>query len=193
MTPSPQTPPSGLGEPTQSPSAPFRLSLTVPSEPWTASVDGAYHASQNIPFPDASHMSGLVEGDPVMFDFVADQIQTDFWGGPLSQQNWTPTQPTRLVQDPTSSSIQGDPDQTVYGNNLLPCLGISGPLNVVRTASDVMAGAAFTMTCPVPHCYFQCQTVLDMWKHITWTHVRPGSKESGIEGIVERVVLGGLS
>ena len=32
-----------------------------------------------------------------------------------------------------------------------------------------------------------------MWRHVTWTHVRPDSNESGIESIVERVVLGGLS
>ena len=80
------------------------------------------------------------------------------------------------------------------GNDLLSCPGIANPLNVVPNISDaMMAGAAFTMTCPIPHCYFQCQTVVDMWKHLTWSHVRPNSKESGIESIVECVVLGGGS
>lgn len=47
----------------------------------------------------------------------------------------------------------------------------------------------FTMTCPVPHCYYQCQTVTEIWRHITWTHVHPQPGD-GIEGIVEKVVLG---
>jgi len=158
----------------------------------SASADRAYH---DFPSPDASCVSGLLESDPRMFGFVADQIQTGFWGELPSQHTWTSTPPTQLVQDPTSPSIQGDTDIAVYshGNNLLPCSGIPEPLNVTSAVSDAMAGAAFTMTCPIPHCYFQCQAVLDMWKHVTWTHVRPNSKESGIESIVERVVLGGLS
>jgi len=49
----------------------------------------------------------------------------------------------------------------------------------------------FTMTCPVPHCYYQCQTVVEIWRHITWTHVHP-QPEDGIEGIVEKVVLGNV-
>ena len=32
------------------------------------------------------------------------------------------------------------------------------------------------MTCLIPHCYYQCQTVV-------WTHVRP-QPDDGIEGIV---------
>jgi hypothetical protein len=47
----------------------------------------------------------------------------------------------------------------------------------------------FTMTCPVPHCYYQCQAVVEIWRHITWMHVRP-QPGNGIEGIVEKVVLG---
>lgn len=46
----------------------------------------------------------------------------------------------------------------------------------------------FTMTCPIPHCCYQCQTVVEIWRHITWTHVLP-QPEEGIEGIVEKVVL----
>jgi len=137
-------------------------------------------------------MSGLLKSDPILLDLITDQIQAGFWDGSLSQHNLMPTPPTQLVQDPNPLSIQDDPDRTAYRNNLLQCLGISGPPNVAPTIFDTMAGAGFTMTCPIPHCYFQSQTVLDMWKHITWTHVRPNSKESGIEGIVERVVLGGL-
>ncbi|KAF9650187.1 hypothetical protein BDM02DRAFT_3185576 [Thelephora ganbajun] len=49
----------------------------------------------------------------------------------------------------------------------------------------------FTMTCPVPHCCYQCQTVVEIWRHITWTHVRP-QPDNGIEGIVEKVVLGNV-
>lgn len=50
---------------------------------------------------------------------------------------------------------------------------------------------SFTMTCPVPHCCFQCQAVVEIWRHMTWTHVRPHPDE-GIEGIVEKVVLGNI-
>ena len=49
----------------------------------------------------------------------------------------------------------------------------------------------FTMTCPVPHCCYQCQNVVEIWRHITWAHVRP-QPDDGIEGIVEKVVLGNV-
>lgn len=49
----------------------------------------------------------------------------------------------------------------------------------------------FTMTCPVPHCCYQCQAVAEIWRHMTWTHIRP-QPEDGIEGIVEKVVLGNV-
>ena len=160
-------------------------------------ADGPHHTPQDFPFPEAGCVSGLFESDPRMFGFVPDPIQTSFWGELPSQQTWTSTPPAQLVQCTTPLSIQGDSDRRsspVEGhvNSLLPCSGISEPLNVASAVSDTLTGAAFTMTCPIPHCYFQCQTVLDMWKHVTWTHVRPNSKESGIESIVERVVLGGL-
>lgn len=153
---------------------------------------------RDFPFPQASCVSGLYESDPRMFAFVADPIQPGFWGELPSQQTWAPSPPTQLVQCTTPPSIQGDSDRRsssvdAHVNNQLPSPGISKPLGVITPVSDAMTGAAFTMTCPVPHCCFQCQTVLDMWKHFTWTHVRPNSTESGIESIVERVVLGGLT
>ena len=49
----------------------------------------------------------------------------------------------------------------------------------------------FIMTCPVPHCCYQCQSVVEIWRHITWTHVRPQS-DDGTEGIVEKVILGNI-
>ena len=165
----------------------------------STSADGPHHASQDFPFPEASCVSGLFESDPRLFGFVAgDPIQTGFWSELSSQQTWTSTPPTQLVQCTTPPSIQGDSDRRsspvdAHVSSLLPCSAISEPLSVATAVSDAVTGAAFTMTCPIPHCYFQCQTVLDMWKHVTWTHVRPNSKESGIESIVERVVLGGLS
>ena len=57
--------------------------------------------------------------------------------------------------------------------------------------SSSNAPIPFTMTCPVPHCCYQCQTVAEIWRHITWTHVRP-HPDDGIEGIVEKVVLGNV-
>lgn len=173
------------------PSAPHSL-VAVEEIGCSASTDG------DFPFPDANCVSGLFESDPRMFGFVANPIQTNFWGQLPSQQTWTSTPSTQLVQNVTPPSVQGDSDPAPspvnsHGNGLLSCPGISDPLNVVSTVSDATTGATFTMTCPIPHCCFQCQTVLDMWKHVTWTHVRPNSKESGIESIVERVVLGGLS
>ncbi|KAF9647928.1 hypothetical protein BDM02DRAFT_3145073 [Thelephora ganbajun] len=163
----------------------------------STSVDGV-HAPQDFPFPEASCVSGLFGNGPGMFDFVPNPMQTGYWGDVHSHQAWTSNPSTQLAQSATSPSIQGNSDRISspvdsHSNNLLPSSGISRPLNVAPIVSDAMTGAAFTMTCPIPHCYFQCQTVLDMWKHVTWTHVRPNSKESGIESIVERVVLGGLS
>jgi len=173
--------------------------VSVEDDRSPASVDSAHHHSQDFPFPQAGCGLGLFESDPRMLGFVADPIQTDFWAGP-PQQAWTSTPPTQFVQNqnPASASILDDSDLRPsnvdsHGNNLLSRSSIFEPLNVVSAASDTMTGAAFTMTCPIPHCYFQCQTILDMWRHVTWTHVRPNSKESGIESIVERVVLGGLS
>jgi hypothetical protein len=160
----------------------------------SASVDGADH--QHYPFTEASCVSGLYEGDPRMFGFAADPTQTGFWAELPSQQAWISA--THLAQNPTSPSIRGGSDSgsplvDSHGNNLVPCSRASEPLDVPPAVSDALMGGAFTMTCPIPHCCFQCQTVLDMWRHVTWTHVRPNSKESGIESIVERVVLGGLS
>ncbi|KAF9780838.1 hypothetical protein BJ322DRAFT_1081988 [Thelephora terrestris] len=155
-----------------------------------------HHPSQNFSFPATGCVSGLFENDSRMFGFEADPIQTGFWTEIPSQQPWSSAgPPTQIV---TSPSIQDDSDRNpstvdAHGNGILSCSGIPEPLNVVPNISDAMTGAAFTMTCPIPHCYFQCQTVVDMWKHLTWTHVRPNSKESGIEDIVERVVLSGSS
>lgn len=73
---------------------------------------------------------------------------------------------------PLQTSSTGQMDSTSLSNN-----SVSHPPTL------------FTMTCPVPHCCYQCQTVAEIWRHITWTHVRP-QPDSGIEGIVERVVLG---
>lgn len=161
-------------------------------------ADRPHHATQDFPFPEPSCVPGIFENDPRMFTFVADPIQRGFWGDLPSQQTWTSTPPTQVVQGTTPLSAQSDSDRRSspvdsHGNNLLPHPEFPEPLSAVSAASDAMMGAAFTMTCPIPHCYFQCQTVLDMWKHVTWTHVRPNSKDSGIESIVERVVLGGFS
>ena len=125
-------------------------------------------------------------------------MQTGYWSELSPQQAWVSTPQTQFAQLVSLPATQDDSDRRpssvdAHGNNLLSCAGISEALNVVSNTSDAVAGAAFTMTCPIPHCYFQCQTVIDMWKHLTWAHVRPNSKESGIESIVERVVLGGGS
>ena len=159
----------------------------------SASVDGVHHTRQDFPFPGESCVSGLFESDPGMFGY---STQTVLWGDLPSQQAWTSV-PTQLVQNTASPSVQDNSDRGTsnfdgHGNNLLSCSGISDSLNVAPTVTDAMTGAGFTMTCPIPHCCFQCRAVLDMWRHVTWTHVRPNSKESGIESIVERVVLGGL-
>ena len=57
--------------------------------------------------------------------------------------------------------------------------------------SSSHSSVPFTMTCPVPHCCYQCQTVVEIWRHITWIHVRP-QPDDGVEGIVEKVVLGNV-
>ena len=161
----------------------------------SASVDGPHGAPQDFPFHEAGCVSGLFENSPGVLSF-GDPIRADFWGDLSSRQPWTSTPSAQLVQGATPPSIQDDSNQMPSpedGSNQLSCPGIFEPPSVVHTVSDAMTGAAFTMTCPLPHCYFQCQTILDMWKHVTWTHVRPNSKDSGIESIVERVVLGGFS
>lgn len=155
-----------------------------------------HHATQDFPFPAPNCAPGIFEGDPRMFSLVSNTVQTSFWGDLPSQQHWASTPLTQLAQIVASPSIQCDSDRRSppvdgNGDDLLSCPGISNQLNVVPSISDAMVEAAFTMTCPIPHCCFQCQTVVDMWKHLTWTHVRPNSTESGIESIVERVVLGG--
>lgn len=164
----------------------------------STAVDAAHHAPQDFPFPAPNCAPGLFENDSRMFTLVANPIETGFWSELPSQQPWVSTPSTQLAQIAASPSTQCDSDQRSppvdgNGNDLLSCPGISDALNVVPNLSDAMMGAAFTMTCPIPHCCFQCQTVVDMWKHLTWTHVRPNSKESGIENIVECVVLGGSS
>lgn len=169
---------------------------SVPAEgiPCSTAVSEAHHHSpQDFPFPASGCLPGLYENDSRMFSFETDQIQRGYWSEIPSQQPWVSTPPTEIPP-----AIQDDSDRRpssvdAHGNSLLSCSGIPESLNVVPNVSDAMTGAAFTMTCPIPHCYFQCQTVVDMWKHLTWTHVRPNSKESGIESIVERVVLGGSS
>jgi hypothetical protein len=153
------------------------------------------HVPQTFSFPPTC-VSGLFESDPRIFGFVADATPTGFWGGISSQKPWIPTPPVQVSQITASPPIQSDSDRSALpagtrGNGLLPCSGIPEALSVVPNISEGITGPGFTMTCPVPHCYFQCQTTVDMWKHLTWTHVRPNSTESGIESIVERVVLGG--
>lgn len=106
--------------------------------------------------------------DQRMFGFVANPIQP---GQLPSQQTWASIPPIQLAQSVTPPLTQG-------GSDLWP--------------PDSMTGVTFTMTCPIPCCCFQCQTVLDMWKHVTWTHVQPNPKESGIKSIVERVLFGEL-
>ena len=174
---------------------------SVPVEDITCSTTAGEvhnHSTQPFSFPTPDCVSGLFESDSGIFT-VADPIQTDYWTELTSQQPWVSTPLTQPAQIVTSSSpIRCDPVRMTSpvddnGTDLLSCPGITNPLNVVPNLSDAMIGTAFTMTCPIPHCYFQCQTVVDMWKHLTWSHVRPNSKESGIESIVERVVLGGGS
>lgn len=162
----------------------------------STAVDEVYHhTTRNFPFPPQNCVPGLLEGDSGVFTLVANPVQTGFWDEEHSQQPWASTQ---LAQIAASPQIQCDSDRrpsSVDGNtnDLLSCPGIPNPLDAVPNLSDAIMEAAFTMTCPIPHCCFQCQTVVDMWKHLTWTHVRPNSKESGIENIVECVVLGGSS
>ena len=121
--------------------------------------------------PNASYIPGPPNSDQTLFGLVAEPMQTGFWSQVPSQQTWELTPPTQLTP-----SIQDDFDLRAWpidshGNNILSYSEISGPLNTVPIVSSV-TGAVFTMTCPVPHCYFQCQTIVDMWKHITWTHLQ---------------------
>ena len=158
--------------------------------------DEAHHnVPQDFAFTTPACASGAFESDPRMFNYVADPI---LWGEFPSQQPWASIPSTQVSQAVTSPPIQ-DHDESdrralpVESNDhsLLPCPGIQDTADVIT--DDGMAEGGFTLTCPIPHCYFQCQTVAEVWKHLTWTHVRPNSKESGIECIVERVVLGGGS
>lgn len=163
----------------------------------SAIADGPHGAPPDFPFHEDSCVSGLFENAPGVLSF-GDPIRAGFWGGLPTRQPWTSAPPTQLVQNAAPPSAQDDSGQMSspvdsHGGNRLSCPGIFEPPSAVQAVSDAMTGAAFTMTCPLPHCYFQCQTILDMWKHVTWTHVRPNSKDSGIESIVERVVLGGFS
>ena len=84
------------------------------------------------------------------------------------------------------------PESSIVGENV-QFYQPSQPL-AVRTGppafnnSSTHPQISFTMTCPVPHCCYQCQTAVEIWRHITWAHVHPQPGD-GIEGIVEKVVL----
>ena len=165
----------------------------VPTEGvgYPASMDGAHCTPQDASFPNASRISGPFDSDQTPPGPVAEPTQTGFWSQPPSQQIWAPTPPTQFVQSVAPPLIQDGsnlrpPSVNSHDNNILSFSGVSGPLNAVSTVSTV-TGAAFTMTCPIPYCYFQCQTILDMWRHVTWTH------EPKVESVVERVTLGGIS
>jgi len=87
----------------------------------------------------------------------------------------------------------GSPESSIVGENVQ----FYQPSQILAVHTDPPTFSSssphppilFTMTCPVPHCCYQCQTVVEIWRHITWTHVRPRSGD-GIEEIVEKVVIG---
>ena len=174
------TPPSGSSPSTrvtvtETSSSASHSPVSVEGIGCSASTDGAHCTPQDASFPIASCISGPFNSDQRIFGVVADPMQTGFWSQVPSQQTWVLTPPTQLTQSITPS-IQDDSDLKVWpanshGNNILSYSGISGPPNMVPAVSSV-TGAVFTMICLVPHCCFQCQPIVDMWKHVTWTHLQ---------------------
>lgn len=88
---------------------------------------------------------------------------------------------------PQESSIVGESIQFYQPSQILAVRADPSAFNT----SSPHPQTPFTMTCPVPHCCYQCQTVVEIWRHVTWAHVRPQPGD-GIEGIVEKVVLGNI-
>lgn len=96
--------------------------------------------------------------------------------------------PSELWKDfPAESSMTGERVQFYQPPQVLTIQVKPPPFNNSSLPPPIL----FTMTCPVPHCCYQCQAVVEIWRHITWAHVRP-QPDDGIEGIVEKVVLGNV-
>ena len=131
--------------------------------------NGSYHTHPQI----------LQHGFP-----IAASIPT----GPPSSCWQEPILPNELWKDcPAESSMSGENVQFYQPPQVLTIhIDPTSPLS-----DSSQSRIPFTMTCPVPHCCYQCQSVVEIWRHITWTHVRP-QPEDGIEGIVEKVVLGSV-
>ena len=141
----------------------------------------------NLEFPPETHQNGSLQsspevpqhGFPITISTSTDQ-PTGCWQGAVS--------PSELWKGcPPDSSIVGDNVQFYQPPQALSAH--IDPTPHTFNNSSLQPSIPFTMTCPVPHCYYQCQTVAEIWRHITWTHVRP-QPDDGIEGIVEKVVLG---
>ena len=97
---------------------------------------------------------------------------SELWKGP-SPENSIVGEDVQFYQPPQALTMHVDPAPHTFNN------------------SSSNTPIIFTMTCPVPHCCYQCQTVVEIWRHFTWTHVHP-QPDDGIEGIVEKVVLGNV-
>jgi len=143
----------------------------------------------NPEFPPETHPNGSFQISPQVLQHgfpIAISAPTDdpagCWQGVIP--------PSELWEgSPPENSIVGEDVQFYQPPQALTMHVDPAPHTFNNSSSN--APILFTMTCPVPHCCYQCQTVAEIWRHITWTHVRP-HPDDGIEGIVEKVVLGNV-
>ena len=208
-------PANELSSASESPPSPSLSNLSVPSPPscsspltpsvlpgedppqghlsTTATMIPAYDREPdcqfNPEFPPETHQNGsfqtspqvLQHGFPITISAPTDDPAGCWQGVIPPSELWKCSPPENSIvgedvqfyQPPQALTIHGDPAPHVFNN------------------SSSNAPISFTMTCPVPHCCYQCQTIVEIWRHITWNHVHP-HPDDGIEGIVEKVVLGNV-
>jgi len=157
--------------------------------PPTAPVYGEPDCHFNPEFPPETHQNGtfqlppqvLQHGFPITISAPTDDPAgcwqgvippSELWKGSPSD-NSIVGEDVRFYQPPQALTVHVDPTAHTFND------------------SPSHPPVQFTMTCPVPHCCYQCRTVVEIWRHITWTHVHH-HPDDGIEGIVEKVVLGNV-
>lgn len=188
---SPSPSPSNFSIPSSPPSS-GPLTPSLLGEPTRGNSSRVYNGEPdsqfNLEFPSATR-------HPESFQMSPEVLQHGF---PITISAST-DDPTGCWQGaiPPSELWKGcPPGNSIVGENVQfyqPSQVLTAQVDPTHTFDNTspQPSIPFTMTCPVPHCCYQCQTVVEIWRHITWAHVRP-QPDDGIEGIVEKVVLGNV-
>lgn len=205
VTPSTGEPSSGTENPasplpsSSTPSTPSSSDHPTPEEelvqdnpstaPAVSIYDGEPDCQFNPEFPPGAHRTEgfqippqvLQHAFPITISTPTDDPTGCWQGGIPPSELWKGPSPENTIIGENVQFYQPPPVLTVHINPSPQTFNNTSPHQTIP----------FTMTCPVPHCCYQCQTVVEIWRHITWAHVRP-QPDDGIEGIVEKVVLGNV-